>query len=89
VGNRPDAPDAGFLDPGGTDIAGVQRLRDTGLDDRQVLALTLYAALRLAFSTVDDALGARPDRPLRNAAPPAVRAAVDYGRPVATADSSR
>ena len=63
---------------------GVQRLRDAGFGDTQVAALTLYAALRLAFSTVNDALGARPDRPLRDAAPPAVRAAARYGRPVAS-----
>lgn len=76
-------------DPNGTGTADVQRLRDVGFDDRQVLGLTLYTALRMAFSTVNDALGARPDRPLRDAAPAAVRAAVDYGRPTAEADSLR
>jgi alkylhydroperoxidase family enzyme len=76
-------------DPNGTGAGDVQRLRDVGFDDRQVAALALYAALRLAFSTVNDALGARPDRPLRDAAPAAVRAAVDYGRPIAAADSLR
>jgi alkylhydroperoxidase family enzyme len=70
-------------DPNGTGPADVQRLRDAGFDDRQIAALTLYTALRLAFSTVNQALGARPDRPLRDAAPIAVRSAVTYGRPVA------
>ena len=46
------------------------------------------AAPRIAFSTVKDARGARPDRPLVEAAPAAVRAAVTYGRPVAAADSA-
>jgi alkylhydroperoxidase family enzyme len=76
-------------DPNGAGPADVQRLRDVGFDDRQVLGLTLYTALRMAFSTVNDALGARPDRPLRDAAPVAVRTAVDYGRPTAAADSLR
>ncbi|WP_197028912.1 hypothetical protein [Blastococcus sp. URHD0036] len=76
-------------DPNGAGPAEVQRLRDVGFDDRQIMALTLFTALRLAFSTVNDALGARPDRSLRDAAPAAVRAAVGYGRPVAAADSAR
>jgi hypothetical protein len=36
----------------------------------------------LAFSTVNDALGARPDWELAAAAPAAVRDAVGYGRTV-------
>jgi hypothetical protein len=41
-------------------------------------------ALRLAFSTINDALGAQPDGALARALPPEVRQAVTYGRPVAT-----
>lgn len=63
-------------DANGTTPADVQRLRDAGFDDHQVAALTLYAALRLAFSTVNDALGALPDAPLLGTTPPAVRAVV-------------
>jgi hypothetical protein len=37
-------------------------------------------AFRLAFSTVNDALGAIPDEALRNAAPVEVRSSVTYGR---------
>ncbi|TFV63563.1 UNVERIFIED_ORG: hypothetical protein E4P37_14395 [Bacillus sp. AZ43] len=70
-------------DPSATTPADVQALRDAGFDDAQVVALTLYAALRIAFSTVNDALGARPDRALADAAPGAVRAVVTYGRPLA------
>jgi hypothetical protein len=42
----------------------------------------VLAAFRVAFSTVNDALGARPDRALADAAPPEVREAVSYGRAV-------
>ena len=35
----------------------VQSLRDVGFDDPQIFALTAFVALRLAFSTVNDALG--------------------------------
>jgi hypothetical protein len=49
--------------------------------------MTLYVALRIAFSTVNDALGARPDRRLVEAAPAAVHDAVSYGRPTAAGDS--
>jgi SAM-dependent methyltransferase len=42
----------------------------------QVFAATVFIALRLAFATVNDALGATPDDELRAAAPDAVRRAV-------------
>ncbi|MFC7624220.1 carboxymuconolactone decarboxylase family protein [Microlunatus sp. GCM10028923] len=70
-------------DPNGTTAADVERLRAAGFEDRQILALTVFVALRLAFSTVNDALGAPPDRELADAAPAPVLAAVDFGRPVA------
>lgn len=68
-------------DPNGTVRADVQVLRDTGFTDAEIFAITLFVALRLAFSTVNDALGARPDAALSAAAPAAVRAAVTFGRP--------
>lgn len=46
--------------------------------------MTAFVALRVAFSSVNGALGARPDAPLRDAAPGAVRDAVVYGRPAAS-----
>jgi hypothetical protein len=70
--------------PNGTTEDDVQALRDAGFDDRQIFAMTLFVALRVAFATVNDALGSRPDRPLAAAAPAAVRDAVTYGRPVAS-----
>jgi alkylhydroperoxidase family enzyme len=70
-------------DPNGAEAAEVQALRDAGYDDDQIFAITLFVALRMAFSTVNDALGARPDRELHEAAPTAVRDAVSFGRPAA------
>jgi len=71
-------------DPSGTTAADVEALRAAGLDDAQILAMTVFVALRIAFSTVNDALGARPDVQLVTAAPEVVRRAVTYGRPAAT-----
>jgi len=68
-------------DPNATTPADVQALRDAGLDDGQIFAITAFVALRLAFSTVNDALGAQPDARLAASLPPEVREAVTYGRP--------
>lgn len=67
-------------DPNGTTPDDVVALRTAGLDDRQILAATVYVALRQAFSTVNDALGAAPDLRLAEEAPAAVRDAVRWGR---------
>ncbi len=69
-------------DPNHTSAADVQELRDAGFGDAQIFAMTAYVALRLAFSTINDALGARPDSAFRSSAPEAVLDAVDYGRPI-------
>lgn len=69
-------------DPNATNAADVQSLRDAGYDDDQIFAVTAFVALRLAFSTINDALGARPDRELAGAVPQQVRDAVAFGRPV-------
>ncbi|WP_141576662.1 carboxymuconolactone decarboxylase family protein [Actinomadura sp. WMMA1423] len=68
--------------PHGTTGEDVQELRDAGWDDRRIFAITVFAALRVAFSTVNGALGARPDAAFRTTAPPAVLGAVTYGRPI-------
>lgn len=70
-------------DPNSTTAADVGTLRAVGFDDAQILAITVYAALRIAFSTVNDALGALPDRQLGVEVPAEVRNAVDFGRPIA------
>ena len=71
-------------DPNGTTRRDVAALRDAGLDDRAILGLTAYVAARIAFSTVNDALGAAPDAELRASAPDAVRDAITWGRAAAS-----
>jgi hypothetical protein len=61
--------------------ADVRALREAGYGEAQIVAITLYVALRLALSTVNAALGARPDLELARDAPPPVRDAVTFGRP--------
>ena len=61
----------------------VEALRSVGIADQEIFSATAFVALRLAFSTVNDALGARPDRELAASAPAVVRNAVVYGRSVA------
>jgi uncharacterized peroxidase-related enzyme len=73
-------------DPNATTAADVQALRDAGFDDAQIVAITAFVALRLAFSTVNDALGAEPDRRLAESAPAPLRAAVSFGRPISSDD---
>ncbi len=68
-------------DPNGITLSDVQDLRVAGFDQDQVFAITGYVALRIAFSTVNDALGARPDAELVREVPAEVRDAVRFGRP--------
>lgn len=72
-------------DPSATTPEGVRVLREAGLGDRQIFGLTLFAALRIVFSSVNDALGACPDAELAAKAPHAVLEAIDFGRLPATA----
>jgi uncharacterized peroxidase-related enzyme len=67
-------------DPNGTTQQQIDGLRGVGFSDREIFEATTFIALRLAFSTINDALGAQPDRELADAAPPEVQAAVTYGR---------
>jgi hypothetical protein len=53
------------------------------LSEREIFEATVFVALRLAFSTVNDALGVRPDWQVADAVPPEVRRAVTFGRPSA------
>jgi alkylhydroperoxidase family enzyme len=68
-------------DPNGTTRHDVERLRAAGLYDREIFEATAFVAFRLAFSTVNDALGVAPDKQLADEAPDAIRAAVTWGRP--------
>jgi alkylhydroperoxidase family enzyme len=69
-------------DPNGTSAQDVQELRDAGFSDADIFAITVYVALRIALSTVSDALGVLPDAQYRTLAPSPVRDAVTYGRPI-------
>jgi uncharacterized peroxidase-related enzyme len=73
-------------DPNTIRASDVESLRESGFDDGQIFAITAFVALRLAFSTVNDALGARPDRELGMSTPDPVRSAVSFGRTVAGGD---
>lgn len=75
-------------DPSATTHEEVERLRAAGFSDRDIAEVTMLVAFRIAFSTVNAALGAAPDRQLADRVPDAVRRAVDYGRPVAAEESA-
>ena len=75
-------------DPNDTSAADVAELRQAGFSDPDIFAMTVFVALRVAFSTVNDALGARPDAEFRSAAPAAVLNAITYGRPIDTGPPS-
>jgi alkylhydroperoxidase family enzyme len=68
--------------PNHTSAADVQALRDAGHGDPQIFAITTFVALRIALSTVNDALGVSPDATFRSPAPQAVLDAVTFGRPI-------
>jgi alkylhydroperoxidase family enzyme len=67
-------------DPNHTTARDVEGLRSAGFTDSQIFAITAFTALRLAFSTVNDALGVGPDAALLAAAPKAVSEAIEFGR---------
>ncbi|HEX5093144.1 MAG TPA: hypothetical protein VFV84_10700 [Burkholderiales bacterium] len=71
--------------PNATTPTDVERLREAGLGDREIFEATTFVAFRLAFSTVNDALGVNPDRRLAERVPAEVRAAVSFGRAPADA----
>lgn len=66
--------------PNGTTASDVATLRSAGLDDGTIFEATAFVAFRLAFSTVNDALGVNPDQQLVATAPSEIRSAVTYGR---------
>ncbi len=67
-------------DPGKTTQDDVTHLREVGLSDREIFEATAIVALRLAFATINAALGAAPDRQLADAAPEQLRTAISFGR---------
>jgi uncharacterized peroxidase-related enzyme len=69
-------------DPNAATAEQVEALRAVGLSEREIFEATMLVALRLAFTTVNGALGAQPDRRLADQAPAPVRETVTFGRPV-------
>jgi uncharacterized peroxidase-related enzyme len=67
-------------DPVGATAADVQALRDAGFAEREIVEATMLVAFRIAFSTVNNALGAHPDPELASSAPAEVARAVSFGR---------
>jgi alkylhydroperoxidase family enzyme len=60
----------------------LQRLRDLGLSDTEIMDVVLAAAARCFFSKTLDALGVQPDASYRDM-DPGVREALVVGRPIA------
>lgn len=67
-------------DPNATTAADVEALRAAGLSDQAIFEATVFIAFRLAFSTVNDALGVQPDWQLAEQAPAEVAESVAFGR---------
>jgi uncharacterized protein YciW len=76
-------------DPSGTTAKDVEPLREAGFSDAEIFAMTVFVAMRVAFSTVNDALGLQPDAELRDTTPAPVLAAVRFGRPIAEAPDAQ
>jgi len=72
----------------GGNLALIAFSRNQGRGDGQIFAITAFVAFRLAFSAINDSLGAQPDAQLAQSLPPEVREAVTYGRPVAQATAT-
>src|SRR5262245_2512939 len=62
--------------------ADIDRLRELGLGDPEILDVILAAAARCFFSKVLDATGALPDREYSDKLEPELRAALTVGRPI-------
>lgn len=70
------------LDASSVTAADVQRLRDHGLDDPEIVDVVLAAAARAFFTKVLDALGVQADAQLGEMLDPEVRRQVTVGRPI-------
>jgi uncharacterized peroxidase-related enzyme len=67
-------------DPNGTTATDIEKMRTIGFTDLEIFEATTFIAFRLAFSTVNDALGVQPDWQLAESVDPQVREAVTFGR---------
>jgi uncharacterized peroxidase-related enzyme len=69
--------------PVATTADDVEHLRAAGLSEQEIFEATTFIAFRHAFSSANNALGARPDWELTGDAPPEVVGAITFGRAVA------
>ncbi len=69
-------------DPNGTSAECLEPLRRVGYTDAKIVAITAFVALRMAWSTMNDALGLHPDPQFGASVPPALLEAVSYGRAI-------
>jgi uncharacterized peroxidase-related enzyme len=69
-------------DPNAITRQDVEGLRDAGLSEQEIVDATLFVAFRVAFTTVNDALGAQPDHQLVEEAPATLLASITFGRAV-------
>ena len=72
-------------DAGSIDDADLQRLRDLGLSEAEIMDVVLAAAARCFFSKTLDALDVRPDAVYRELERE-LREALTVGRPIRTRD---
>lgn len=63
--------------------ADIDRLRDLGISDPEILDVILAAAARCFFSKVLDGVGALPDREYSDKLEPELREVLTVGRPIA------
>lgn len=63
--------------------ADIDRLRDLGLTDGEIVEVVAAAAVRCFFSKTLDALGAQPDARYGDLEPAPLREALTFGRPIA------
>ena len=66
------------------DETDVERLRAAGLSDRDILDVTLAAAVRCFYSKTLDALGVQPDAEYETSVEPELRDALTVGRPISS-----
>jgi alkylhydroperoxidase family enzyme len=68
-------------DPNATSVEDIKTLDSIGLSDQEIVDATMLVALRVAFTTVNTALGTQPDQQLTQSTPPEIKTAVTFGRP--------
>jgi alkylhydroperoxidase family enzyme len=74
--------------PNATRVTQMTALRDAGYSDADIFAMTVFVALRITFSTVNDALGVHPDAELAAGVPAVIREAVTFGRQIPPAQAT-